>query len=46
MIANTVYDQVMFVENIPFGAAFSVVALLITLAILLAQGAFARRRHA
>ena len=46
MIANTVYDQVMFVENIPFGAAFSVVALLVTLAILLAQGAFARRRHA
>ena len=46
MIANTVYDQVMFVENIPFGAAFSVVALLITLAILLAQGAFARQRHA
>ena len=46
MIANTVYDQVMFVENIPFGAAFSVVALLITLAILLLQGALTRRRHA
>ncbi len=46
MIANTVYDQVMFVENIPLGAAFSVVALLITLAILLVQGMLTRRRHA
>ncbi len=46
MIANTVYDQVMFVENIPFGAAFSVVALLITLVILLAQGLFTRPRRA
>lgn len=46
MIANTVYDQVMFVENIPLGAAFSVVALLITLAILLVQGTLTRWRHA
>ena len=46
MIANTVYDQVMVVQNIPFGAAFSVIALLITLVILLAQGAITRKRYA
>ncbi len=45
MIANTVYDQVMVVQNIPFGAAFSVVALLITLVILLAQGAITRKHN-
>jgi ABC-type spermidine/putrescine transport system permease subunit I len=37
MIANAVYDLVMFSENKPLGAALSVIALVLTLAILYLQ---------
>ena len=44
MIANTIYDQVLFVENIPFGAALAVIALAITMALLTLQARLTRRR--
>ena len=33
MIANTIYDQVLFVHNVPFGAALAVIALVATAAV-------------
>lgn len=45
MIANHVYDQILFVENTPFGAALAVVALVITTVLLLLQAAATRRRY-
>ena len=44
MIANTIYDQVLFVENIPFGAALAVIAL-VTIALLVLQGRLTRKRY-
>lgn len=44
MIANTIYDQVLFVENIPFGAALAVIALAVTMALLTLQARLTRRR--
>jgi len=37
MIANTVYDLVLFSENKPLGAALSVIALVLTIAVLYLQ---------
>ncbi len=34
MIANMIYDQILFVHNVSFGAALSVIALVMTLAIM------------
>ena len=45
MIANTIYDQVLFVENIPFGAALAVIALVITILLLYLQGRLTRKRY-
>ncbi len=44
MIANTIYDQVLFVENIPFGAALAVIALAITMLLLYLQARLTRKR--
>ena len=45
MIANTIYDQVLFVENIPFGSALAVIALAITMLLLLVQARLTRGRY-
>mgnify|MGYP001200689380 CR=1 FL=1 len=45
MIANTIYDQVLFVENIPFGAALAVIALVITIMLLYLQARLTRKRY-
>ena len=45
MIANTIYDQVLFVENIPFGATLAVIALAITILVLYLQGRLTRARY-
>ena len=37
MIANVIYDQILFVHNVPFGAALAVVALGVTFVILYAH---------
>jgi putative spermidine/putrescine transport system permease protein len=48
MIANAVYDLVMFSENKPLGAALSMIALVLTLAVLYLQKLLTRGgpRHA
>ena len=45
MIANTIYDQVLFVENVPFGSALAVIALVITIVVLYLQGRLTRTRY-
>lgn len=37
MIANHVYDQILFVHNVPLGSALSVIALVVTAAVLYLQ---------
>lgn len=44
MIANVIYDQAMFAQNMPVAAALSVLALLFTIACLYAAGRFSLRR--
>ena len=43
MIANAVYDLVMFADNKPLGAALSVIALVLTIAVLYVQQLLTRR---
>ncbi len=38
MVANLIYDQVLFVHNLPLGAALSVVTLAVTLAVMYVNG--------
>lgn len=45
MIANHIYDQILFVENTPFGAALAVITLVITVVFLFAQTALTRKRY-
>ena len=45
MIANTIYDQVLFVENIPFGAALAIIALAITMLLLYLQARLTRKSY-
>ncbi|WP_397475856.1 ABC transporter permease [Pusillimonas sp.] len=44
MIANVIYDQAMFAQNMPVAAALSVLALLFTIACLYVAGKFSHRR--
>ncbi len=44
MVANTVYDQVLFSGNTPLGAALAVVALVITISILYVQARLSEPR--
>jgi ABC-type spermidine/putrescine transport system permease subunit I len=47
MIANVIYDQAMFAQDMPVAAALSAVALLFTMACLVVSGRLSRwRRHA
>lgn len=45
MIANKIYDQVMFADAKPFGSALAVIALAIAVALLYAQGRLTERRR-
>lgn len=45
MIANAIYDRVLFAENLPFGAALAVLALIITLIFLILQMRLTRQRY-
>lgn len=45
MIANVIYDQALFAQNMPIAAGLSAVALAFTLACLYAAGRVARWRH-
>lgn len=45
MIANAIYDRVLFAENLPFGAALAVLALIITLVFLILQMRLTRQRY-
>jgi ABC-type spermidine/putrescine transport system permease subunit I len=42
MIATVIYDQVLFVHNVPLGAAISMVALAVSLAVMYASGRLMR----
>ncbi|VTU18158.1 Spermidine/putrescine transport system permease protein PotB [Variovorax sp. PBS-H4] len=47
MVANVIYDQALFAQNMPVAAALSVLALLFTIACLYAAGRLShRRKHA
>jgi len=46
MIANVIYDQAMFAQNLPVAAALSAVALVFTLSCLMLAGRLGRRAHA
>jgi ABC-type spermidine/putrescine transport system permease subunit I len=45
MIANKIYDQVMFADNKPFGSALAVIALVLAVTLLYAQGRATERRR-
>jgi ABC-type spermidine/putrescine transport system permease subunit I len=38
MIANNIYDQILFVHNVPLGTALAVIALVVTAAVFYLQG--------
>jgi ABC-type spermidine/putrescine transport system permease subunit I len=42
MIANRIYDQILFVENLPLGAALAVIALMLTMVLVYLQRWLAR----
>jgi ABC-type spermidine/putrescine transport system permease subunit I len=46
MIATVIYDQVLFVHNVPLGAAISMVALAVSLAVMYASGRLMGNRAA